>query len=89
MKTIIVNDNNIGIQTKNGVFEKLLMPGKYCFIGKARKVEIVSDEGMFCSASCSLETLLKDANAAGGLIRQRCRIKRSRSITATEGSTAP
>lgn len=64
MKTIIINDNNVGIETKNGVFEKLLMPGKYCFIGKARKVEIVSDVGMFCSASCLLETLLKDADAA-------------------------
>lgn len=64
MKTVIVNENNIGIQTKNGVFEKLLMPGKYRFIGNARKVELVSDEGMFCSAACSLDTLLKHADAA-------------------------
>lgn len=59
----IINENQKGLFFKNGKYVKLLDAGKYYILGD-REIEVVSAEGAFKSAKCTLDTLLADERVA-------------------------
>lgn len=60
MKKVIINDNQKGLLFKNGKFVKLLDAGKYHLFGEST-VEVLPLDSMLDSASCPLDTLLKNS----------------------------
>ncbi|MBQ9747445.1 MAG: slipin family protein [Clostridia bacterium] len=59
MKTVTIQENEMGLLFKNGRYQKLLTPGKY-YLTRACEVEIVSTEEELCGKRCALAALLAD-----------------------------
>ena len=59
IKTVTIQENEMGLLFKNGRYQKLLTPGKY-YLTRACEVELVSTEEELCGKRCALAALLAD-----------------------------
>ncbi len=59
--TVIINENTRGLLFENGIFKKLLMPGKYRTT-KSKNIEILNTDQPIASSACALSKLLEKSD---------------------------
>ena len=62
--TVIINEGNRGILTKNGRFARLLRPGKHCFFGSCAVETVEAAVGGLYTGKVPADILLGDPEAA-------------------------